>query len=97
MLEFINLKDRQWTLNSFTSFGFPCLLISLYAKKGQAMKESDVKIGKVYFVKVSGKTARLRILYVSGKHGWTGYNLRTNRTCHIKKIRDILGLCPNYS
>lgn len=48
------------------------------------MKQSEVKVGEVYQVKVTGKLARVRI---DGEHqdgGWTGTNLETNRPVRIK-------------
>ncbi len=62
------------------------------------MKKSDVRIGAVYEIRVSGKPSRVRldaIQPVGGK--WTGTDLDTGRTVHGKNtngLRKPLGIAP---
>ena len=53
------------------------------------MKKADVKIGKVYLAKVSGKRARVRITGESPYGGWAGINLDTRRKVRIKSAQRL--------
>lgn len=48
------------------------------------MKKSDVEVGKVYVVKVSGKLSPVRLDYESPYGGWVGTNLNTGRDVRVK-------------
>jgi hypothetical protein len=49
------------------------------------MLKKNVRVGRVYIVKVSNKLARVKILYeVSRGSGWMGINLDTGREVRIK-------------
>lgn len=55
------------------------------------MKKSEVQVGKVYIVKVSGKLARVRLTEASPYGGWIGTNLSTNREVRIKSAAKLRG------
>lgn len=48
------------------------------------MKRSQVQVGGVYAVKVSGKVARVRLTRESVYGGWDGQNLDTGREVRVK-------------
>lgn len=49
------------------------------------MKKADVKVGKTYIVKVSGKLSRVKLTNeVKRAGGWMGINLDTGREVRIK-------------
>jgi len=57
------------------------------------MLKSEVKLDRVYIVKVSGKLARVRLMAVSPYGGWNGVNLATNREIRIRsaaKLRSVV-------
>ena len=56
------------------------------------MKKSDVKVGEVYAVKVSGNMAPVVIDEEHPKGGWTGTNQETNRQVRIKTAQRLR--CP---
>ena len=47
------------------------------------MKKAEVELGATYLVKVSGKVTPVSIVAEHHRKGWTGINLRTNRTVRI--------------
>jgi len=57
------------------------------------MKKADVKVGQVYWAKVSNKTARVKINGPCSYGGWFGVNLSTKRRVRIKSARRLLGPC----
>jgi len=56
------------------------------------MKKSEVKIGEVYRVKVSGNIANVRITGESPYGGWDGINVATKRKVRIKSAQRLRGL-----
>jgi len=48
------------------------------------MRKTDVSVGKVYIVKVSGKLVPVRLLNETSRGGWMGVNLNTDREIRIK-------------
>jgi len=57
------------------------------------MKKKDVKIGKIYAVKVSNKIDSVKLTSESIYGGWNGTNLKTGRQVRIKtagKLRQEL-------
>ena len=56
------------------------------------MKKSEVKIGEVYRVKVSGTIADVRITGESPYGGWDGVNVATKRKVRIKSAQRLRGL-----
>lgn len=56
------------------------------------MKKSDVQIGKVYRVKVSGSIQDVRITGENPHGGWDGVNVVTKRTVRIKSPQRLRGL-----
>ena len=48
------------------------------------MKKKDIKIGHVYMAKVSGKIAPVKITGECSYGGWSGTNMKTGRTVHIR-------------
>ncbi len=55
------------------------------------MTAADVKIGRYYAVKVSGKMTIVKIEAASRHGGWTGRNIFTNRRVRIKSAVGLLG------
>ena len=47
------------------------------------MRKSEVSLGKVYIVKVSGTLQKVRLDRLSPYGGWYGTNLRTHREIRI--------------
>ena len=56
------------------------------------MKKSEVKIGEVYRVKVSGTIADVRITGENPHGGWDGVNVATKRKVRIKSAQRLRGL-----
>jgi len=56
------------------------------------MKKSEVKIGEVYRVKVSGTIADVRITGENPYGGWDGVNVATKRKVRIKSAQRLRGL-----
>jgi len=56
------------------------------------MKKSEVKIGDVYRVKVSGTIASVRITGENPYGGWDGVNVATKRKVRIKSAQRLRGL-----
>ena len=48
------------------------------------MKKSDVVLGQVYAVKVSGRIQPVRVVSESTYGGWVGRNLQTGREVRIR-------------
>jgi len=48
------------------------------------MKKKDVKLGKTYMVKVSGKLVPVRLKSEHWNGGWTGVNTTTGREVRVK-------------
>ena len=55
------------------------------------MTKSEVRIGRYYAVKVSGKMTIVKIEAKSPHGGWTGRNIFTNRRVRIKSAVRLLG------
>ncbi len=61
------------------------------------MKSSEVKVGTVYRVKVSGSVQDVRITGENPHGGWDGLNVATNRKVRIKsaqRLRAVAGKRP---
>ena len=58
------------------------------------MKKSEVKIGSVYRVKVTGKVAQVRITGENPHGGWDGVNVATKRKVRIKSAQRLRGPSP---
>ena len=56
------------------------------------MRKSEVRIGEVYRVKVSGIIANVHITGESPYGGWDGINIATKRKVRIKSARRLRGL-----
>ena len=48
------------------------------------MKKANVKIGEVYWAKVSGKVVPVRIRSISTYGGWNAKSLKTGRVFRLK-------------
>ena len=55
------------------------------------MTKSEVRIGRYYAVKVSGKMTIVKIEAKSPHGGWKGRNILTNRRVRIKSAVRLLG------
>ncbi len=55
------------------------------------MTKSEVKIGRYYATKISGKMTIVKIEAKSPHGGWTGRNIFTNRTVRIKSAAKLRG------
>jgi len=53
------------------------------------MKKSEIKVGKHYAAKVSGKMATVRIDAENPRGGWDAMNLRTNKKVRIKSAQRL--------
>ncbi len=53
------------------------------------MKKSEIKVGKHYAAKVSGKMATVRIDAANPRGGWDAMNLRTNKKVRIKSAQRL--------
>lgn len=55
------------------------------------MKKSDIQIGSIYVVKVSGRLTRVRITREAGglRGGWYGTNLGTGREVRIRSAQRL--------
>ena len=58
------------------------------------MKNSEVKVGQTYRVKVSGSIADVRITAENPHGGWIGVNALTNRKVRIKSGQRLRGKAP---
>jgi len=56
------------------------------------MKKSEIRIGEIYRVKVSGTIANVRITGESPYGGWDGVNVATKRKVRIKSAQRLRGL-----
>ncbi len=55
------------------------------------MTATDVKIGRYYATKISGKMTIVKIEAKSPHGGWTGRNIFTNRRVRIKSATKLRG------
>ena len=55
------------------------------------MTKSEVKIGRYYATKISGKMTIVKIEAGSSHGGWDGKNIFTNRRVRIKSAVRLLG------
>jgi hypothetical protein len=55
------------------------------------MKKDDVKVGKTYQAKVSGRLTEVRITAVNTHGGWDAVNVLTNKTVRIKSAQRLRG------
>ncbi len=55
------------------------------------MTAVEVKIGRYFAAKVSGKMTIVKIEAGSSRGGWTGKNIFTNRRVHIKSAVRLRG------
>ncbi len=55
------------------------------------MTKSEIKIGRYYAAKISGKLTIVKIEAGSPHGGWTGKNIFTNRRVRIKAATRLLG------
>lgn len=55
------------------------------------MTKSEVKIGRYYATKISGKMTIVKIEAASSHGGWTGRNIFTNRRIRIKSAAKLRG------
>lgn len=55
------------------------------------MKARDVRIGGVYWAKVSGAVTKVRISRASPYGGWEGVNLGTQRAVRIRSAQRLRG------
>ena len=55
------------------------------------MKKSEVKIGEVYSVKVSGSMAPVRVDRENPRGGWDGTNMKTKKAVRIKSAQRLRG------
>ncbi len=55
------------------------------------MTAAEVKIGRYYAVKVSGKMTIVKIERGSSRGGWTGMNIFTNRRVRITSAAKLRG------
>jgi len=53
--------------------------------------KSEIKIGRYYATKISGKMTIVKIEATSPHGGWTGRNIFTNRRVHIQSVVRLLG------
>ncbi len=59
--------------------------------KEEAVKKSDVKVGAIYSVKVSGSVVSVRIDRENPHGGWDKTNLRTKKAVRIKSAQPLRG------
>ena len=55
------------------------------------MTTAEIKIGRYYAAKISGKMTIVKIEVASPHGGWTGRNIFTNRRVRIKSAVRLLG------
>ncbi|KKM79440.1 hypothetical protein LCGC14_1349850 [marine sediment metagenome] len=60
------------------------------------MKKSEVKIGQVYSVKVSGSMAPVRIDRENPRGGWDGTNMKTKKAVRIKSAQRLRGKAASW-
>jgi len=53
------------------------------------MKKNEIKVGKVYAAKVTGKVVPVRIDRVNPKGGWDATNAQTKRPVRIKSVQRL--------
>ena len=58
------------------------------------MTKSEVKIGRYYATKISGKMTIIKIEATSPHGGWTGRNIFANRRVRIKSAAKLCGDVP---
>ena len=58
------------------------------------MRKTDVKLGSIYWVKVSGRLVRVRLEQVCQLRGWYGTNLTTGREVWIRTAGRLRSLAP---
>jgi len=58
------------------------------------MKKSNVQVGKVYAVKVSGSVVPVRLDSENPRGGWDGTNVKTKKGVRIKSAQRLRGLWP---
>lgn len=59
--------------------------------KENTVKKRDVVLGKVYYVKVSGKVVRVKLTRESPYGGWDGVNLATGRAVRVRTAGRLRG------
>ena len=59
------------------------------------MKKDEVKIGKTYKCKVTGKIAEVRITGENRHGGWDAVNVVTNHKVHVKSPQRLRGLAEH--
>ena len=60
------------------------------------MKKNEVKVGKVYSAKVSGKIAAVRIDAENPRGGWNATNMMTKKPVRIKSAQRLRGLAATW-
>ncbi len=60
------------------------------------MKKNEVKVGKVYSAKVTGKMVPVRIDAVNPHGGWEATNLVTKKRIYIKSAQRLRGLAATW-
>jgi hypothetical protein len=58
------------------------------------MKKSDVALGQVYAVKVSGRLQPVQVVATCPHGGWRGRNLQTGRVVRIRSAARLRYLIP---
>ncbi len=58
------------------------------------MKKSNVQVGKVYAVKVSGSVVPVRLDSENPRGGWDGTNMKTHKPVRVKSAQRLRGLWP---
>lgn len=61
------------------------------------MRKADVKIGEIYWVKVSGKPAKVKLDCAHPAGGWFGTNTATGRQIRIYTAAKLRGLVPTQA
>jgi hypothetical protein len=56
------------------------------------MKDTDIKIGKVYDIKVGKNTSAVRIMRLAEKEGWEAVSLKNNNPVIIRSASRIVGV-----
>jgi len=99
--------QRRW-IEAWGKNGFCVLNLSEYESKvpglvtrpyrvtrvvgAKAMKTSDVRIGGVYYAKVTGKVVPVRIDAARTPRGWYATNLKTGKRIYIKTAQRLRGV-----
>jgi hypothetical protein len=58
------------------------------------VRKSQVKLGEIYYAKVSEKLARVRIDRVHPSGGWAATNISTGRKVRIRTAGRLRGVAP---